>query len=197
MSTISNDAIKRVWTQTIRYVTYRIHGLDLSKKAEDITAEAIDYALKNKRVTWDDTPASEKHLVAAAKKVAKWIIYKGIQKGKRSPISYTLDMPEEWKDGEPLEISRAESKHLVALYHAEERYKSAMEMGRLALSRLDGFLARKGVSSRDIRIFKDRVLYFLPTDVVCKKYSISPSNLYKIVCVIKGILGTQGHALVC
>jgi len=49
---------------------------------------AFDDLLKDKKATWDDTPASEKHLVATAKKVAKWFISKEIQKGKRAIVSY-------------------------------------------------------------------------------------------------------------
>ena len=196
MSTISNDTIKRVWTQTVRYVAYKIHGLDLSKAAEDIATEAIEFALKNKKVTWDDTPASEKHLVATARKVAKWTICKEIKKAKRALVSYKLDSLEKEVDGESHEISKAEADHLTKLYHEEEGYRDAMEMGRVALSKLPAFLIEKGVSKRDICIYKEWDLYKRQTDVVCGKYGVTPSNLHRIVCVVKRIITAYGRALV-
>ena len=196
MLTISNNTINRVWKKIVKDIAYKTHGLDLLKPTGDIAAEAIEFALKDKRVTWDDTSSSEKHLFCVAKKVAKWCICKEIKKAKRAIVSYTLDIPEDGKDGERLDNTKAESNYLGKLFHAEECRKEMMELGRLALSRLDGFLARKGVSEREIRIFKDRVLLEMQCDDVCRKYSIKPSNLYKIVCVVNGILATKGRALV-
>lgn len=196
MSTISENTITRIWNQTVHYTTYKTYGLDLSKTAEDIAAEAIEYALKNKDVTWDDTAASHKHLSASAKKVAMWTIRKEIQKIKRAKVSYELDTLAEEADEKSLEISKAESDHVKMLHHEKREHDEMKEIGRLALSRLDGFLARKGVSPRDICIYKDRALYTMPTDIVCKKHSIKPSNLYKIVSVINSILATKGHTLI-
>ena len=196
MSTISDNTINRVWAKTVRLIAYKTYGLDLSKAAGDIVAEAIEYALKDKSVTWDDTSSSENHLFRVAKKVAKWFICKEIEKTKRALISYELDSSEEGIDGEPLEISRAESTCVMGRYYERQRYVEMMAKGRLALSRLDDFLARNGVSSRDISIYKDRALYSMQTENVCRKYSIKPSNLYKIVCVVNGILARKGRALV-
>jgi len=196
MSTISNNTINRVWAKTVRLIAYKTYGLDLSKAAGDIAAEAIEYALKDKSVTWDDTSSSENHLFRVAKKVAKWFICKEIDKAKRSPVSYELDSPEEGIDGEPLEISRAEARYALECYHEAKRRAEMMALGRMALSRLDGFLKNNGVSSRDIGIYKDRVIFGMQTDNVCRRYSIKPSNLYKIVCVVNGILARKGRALV-
>lgn len=196
MSTISDSTINRVWAKTVRLIAYKTYGLDLSKAAGDIVAEAIEYALKDKSVTWDDTSSSENHLFRVAKKVAKWFICKEIDKAKRAPVSYELDSPEEGIDGEPLEISMAETNYALGCYHEARRHAEMMAQGRLALSRLDGFLKNNGVSSRDIGIYKDRALFGTQTDNVCRKYSIKPSNLYKIVCVVNGILARKGRALV-
>ena len=196
MFTISDDTVKRVWTKTVHLIAYKTHGLTMSKTAEDITAEAIEFALKNKKVTWVDTPASEKHLVAVARKVARWYICKEIKKAKRALVSYELDSLEEGGDGEPLENSKEETDYVGKRYQEDEEHEEIMEKGRMALSRLDGFLAGKGVSPRDISIYKDRALYGMQSDDVCRKHSIKPSNLYKIVCVVNSILASKGSALV-
>lgn len=196
MSTISNDTINRVWVKTVKYIAYKTFGLDLSKTADDIAAEAIEFALKDKRVTWDDSAAAEKHLICVAKKVAKWCICKEIKKAKRAIISYELDIPEKGNDGEQPENHKAEVNYVMKQYREDQGHKKMMELGRLALSRLDCFLSGKGVSKRDIRIYKDRALYGMPTDDACMKHSVMPSNLYKIVCVVNSILATKGRALV-
>lgn len=196
MSTISNNTINRVWAKTVRLIAYKTYGLDLSKTASDIAAEAVEYALKDKKTAWDDTPSSEKHLFSLARKVARWFICKEIEKARRAPVSYDLDSPEEGLDGEPLEISSAEASYVLECYHEAKRHAEMMALARMALSRLDDFLARNGVSSRDISIYKDRALYSMQTENVCRKYSIKPSNLYKIVCVVNGILARKGRALV-
>ena len=51
MSTISDNTINRVWAKTVRLIAYKTYGLDLSKAAGDIAAEAIEYALKDKSAT--------------------------------------------------------------------------------------------------------------------------------------------------
>ena len=193
---IGDDTINRVWKKIVSDIARKIHGLDLLKPAEDIAAEAIEFALKDKRVTWDDTPASEKRLVCTARKVAGWSICKEIKKAKRAIVSYELDFLEERIDGETREISKAEANYHMINYRAEECHKDMIDLGRLARSRLDAFLAREGVSSRDIDIFKDRVLNTMQTDVVCRKHFIEPCNLYKIVCEVKKILAAKGRELV-
>ena len=70
-----------------------------------------------------------------------------------------------------------------------------MAMGRAALKKLAHFLSGKGVSKRDIEIFKARDLYSGPTDVVCARHSVTPENLYKIVSVIKSILRKHGRSI--
>lgn len=193
---IGDDTIHRVWTKTVNYIAYKTYRLDLPKTAEDIAAEAIEFALNDKRTTWDDTPSSEKHLFYVAKKVAKWHICTEIKKAKRAIISYELNVLEVGKDGEPLENHKAEAKYLTALFHEEQCHKKMMAKGHMAMSRLDGFLAREGVSSRDIEIYKDRDLYDNPTDLVCAKHSITRENLYKIVSVIKSKLRMHGRSMI-
>lgn len=193
---ISDGTINRVWKKIVNYIAYKTYGFDLSKTADDIAAEAIEFALKDKRVIWDDTSSSEKHLVCVAKKVAKWCICKEIKKAQRAIVSYTLDIPEKGNDGEQPENHKAEVNYVMKQYREDQGHKKMMELGRLALSRLDCFLSGKGVSKRDIRIYKDRALYGMPTDDACMKHSVMPSNLYKIVCVVNSILATKGRALV-
>ena len=192
-----NEAwIAPAWKKLTEEVAYKTYSLNLPLAAADIASRAINYALRPGMEGTGMFPSSEKHLFCIAKKIAKWCICKEIKKAKRAIVSYTLDIPEEGKDGERHDNTKAESNYLGRLFRAEECHKDMMELGRLALSRLDGFLARKGVSKRDIRIFKDRVLLEMQCDDVCRKYSIKPSNLYKIVCVVNGILATKGRALV-
>ena len=187
--------IKSTWAKVAKLVKYKTHSLDLSKDAEDIPAEAIEFAYKDKRIAWEDIPSAEKHLFRVARKVAKWRICTEIKKAKRAIVSYELDMLEEGEDGEPLENHKAEAKHLMELYREERCHKKMMKKGRMALARLDGFLAVNGVSPRDISIFRDRVLHDMPTDVVCNKHKVTPNNLYKIVCVVRQIIATNGRSL--
>ena len=191
-----NEAwIAPAWKKLTEEVAYKTYSLNLPLAAADIASRAINYALRPGMEGTGMFPTSEKHLFCIAKKIAKWCICKEIKKAKRAIVSYTLDIPEEGKDGERHDNTKAESDYLGRLFRAEECHKDTMELGRLALSKLDGFLARKGVSKRDIDIFKDRVLFAMPTDVACKKHSINPSNLYKIVSVVKKILATKWREL--
>ena len=131
-----------------------------------------------------------------ARLIARWRIQQAIQKASKMPECDSMDCTLEDEDGTPQEHSTAEIEYVMHRYYAEKRHDEMMAQGRLALSRLDAFLSGKGVSKRDIKIYKARSLYDAPTDLVCARYGISRTNLYKIVCVINGILSRYGRSLV-
>ena len=187
--------IKRTWVKITHLVEYKTHSLVLARTAEDIAAEAIEYALKDKALTWEDLLSTEAHLFRVARKVAQWRICDEIKKSELSIVSYELGGCEENEEGEQQEISKAEADYSVRLYREAFAHEIRKEDGRMALSRLDGFLSGKGVSDRDINVFKSWALYNMPTDVACRKYSVTPTNLHKIVCVVRQILRTDGHLL--
>ena len=103
---LREKSIKRTWVKITHLVEYKTHSLVLVRTAEDIAAEAIEYALKDKSLTWEDLLSTEAHIFRVARKV-----------------------------------------------------------------------------------------YNMPTDVACRKYSVTPTNLHKIVCVVRQILRTDGHLL--
>ena len=189
--------IERVWMKTKHHVEYKTHGLDLSKTAEDIAAEAIEFALKDKRITWEDIPSAEVHLFRVARKVAQWRICDEIKKSTKSIVYYELDNCEVNEDGKQQELSKVEVDHVNESYRAEYIHNERMKLGRMALVKLDKFLAARGVSDRDIGIYKGWSLYNMSTDVTCRRYKVTPTNLHKIVCVIKQILRADGPMLLC
>lgn len=191
---VSERVVARVIAKVTHHVEYKIHGLCLSMAAEDIAAEAIEYALK--AIKWEDVPKLEKRLFRTARKVAGWIICREIKKARNSIVSFDLDTREVNEDGEEQELSKAETDYSEELYCAEQVQKETMAKGRSAHAQLDDFLKTRGVSERDIAIFKDWYLYNVPTKVVCRKYQISQTNLHRIVCLVKQILRTDGHSLV-
>lgn len=188
--------IKRAWAKITHLVERKTHSLALSKTAEDIAAEAIEFAINGKVITWDDLPSAEAHLLRVAKKIANWRICDEIKKAKKTIISYALDDKGENEEREQPELSEAEVKYSEKLFRKECEHAAMMEKGRTALAALDAFLSGKGISERDIRIFKNRCLYNMPTDVVCRKHKVTPTNLHKIVSVIKKILRVDGHLLI-
>ena len=186
--------IARVWAKTHHLVKYKIRGLCLSMAAEDIAAEAIEYALK--AIKWKDVPKLEKRLFRTARKVAGWIICREIKKARNSIMSFDLDTREVNEDGEEQELSKAETDYSEELHRAEQAQNEKMAKGRAAFAQLDDFLKTRGVSERDIAIFKDWYLYNIPTDVVCRKHQITQTNLHRIVCLVKQILRTDGPLLI-
>ena len=186
--------VARVIAKLTHHVGHKIHGLCLSMAAEDIAAEAIEYALK--AIKWEDVPKLEKRLFRTARKVAGWIICREIKKAQNSIVSFGLDIREVNEDGEEQELSKAETDYSEELHRAEQVQKETMAKGRSALAKLDDFRKIHGVSARDIAIFKDWYLYNIPTDVVCRKHQITQTNLHRIVCLVKQILRTDGPLLI-
>jgi len=187
--------IKHTWEKIVHFVEYKTHWSSLPKTAEDITAEALEFAVRNDKITWNDATSAEVHLLRTAKMAAKWRIYSEIKKARRSLVSYELDNTIESEDGEHQELPKAESDRSVALHHEKRAQEIRKEHGRRAFAKLDGFLSGKGVSNRDICIFKDWFLYKKPTDTLCRKYNITSTNVHKIVCVVKSIIATEGRSL--
>ena len=193
---VNEKWIDSTWRKLTKEIAYRTYNMALPMSAADIAAKAITYAITPALEGKGEFPSSEKHLMRRARMVAKWGIQKALLKASRTPACYSLDCVMEDEDGDPQEHSSAEVEYVIQRYHADKRYNEMLARGRLALRRLDDFLRRKGVSRLDIEIYKARSLYQKPTDLVCSRYCISSSNLYKIVCVVKRILSRHGCSLV-
>lgn len=191
---VSERVVARVIAKVTHHVEYKIHGLWLLMAAEDIAIEAIEYALRV--IELADVLESEDRLFRTARKVAGWIICREIKKARNSIVSFDLDTREVNEDGEEQELSKAENDYSGEHYREEQAQKEKIAKGRSAHAQLDDFLKTRGVSERDIAIFKDWYLYNVPTKVVCRKYQISQTNLHRIVCLVKQILRTDGHSLV-
>lgn len=191
-----NEAwIASAWKKLTREVAYRTYNMNLPLTAEDIASRAITYALKPGMEGTGKFPTSEKHLLSTARKIAKWEIIDAIKKYGRMPERESLDEKAENEDGNALDVNPHEAAHMVETYREKENRKEMMAMGRAALKKLAHFLSGKGVSKRDIEIFKARDLYKEPTDAVCAKHSVTPENLYKIVSVIKSLLRKHGRSI--
>lgn len=195
-SKVNEKWIDSTWRKLTKEIAYKTYNMDLPMSAADIAAKAITYAITPALEGKGEFPSSEEHLMRRARMVAKWEILKALQKASRSPECCSFDCVLEDEDGEPQEHSSAEVKSVMENYHADKRRNEMLAQGRLALRRLDDFLHRKGISRRDIEIYKARSLYQKPTDLVCSWYDISSSNLYKIVCVVNRILSRYGRVLV-
>ena len=190
-----NEAwIRSVLTKLTSEVAYRTYNLNLPLTAEDIASKAIAYALKPMMDGTGMFPTSEKHLLSTARKVAKWAIIDAIKKSNK--MMESTDERKEDNDGTDQELSHYEVKHLMEQYREDKIRKKMMAKGRSALKKLDAFLTQKGVSKRDIEIYKARDLYKEPTDAVCAKHSVTSENLYKIVSITKSILRKHGRSII-
>ena len=195
-SKVNEKWIDSTWRKLTNEIANKTYNMDLPMSAADIAAKAIIYAIKPALEGKGEFPSSEKHLMRRARMVAKWGIQKAIQKASRMPECSSFDCVMEDEECTPREQSSAEVEFVMNNYHADKRRHEMLAQGRLALRRLDDFLHHKGVSRRDIEIYKARSLYQKPTDLVCSWYDISSSNLYKIVCVVNQILSRYGRSLV-
>ena len=189
-----NEArIRSALTKLTREVAYRTYNMHLPLAAEDIASKAITYALKPMMDGTGMFPTSEKHLLSTARKVAKWAIIDAIKESKK--MMESTDEEKENDDGTAQEDSPYMLKHVWQRYREKKIHKEMMDKGRAALGKLGAFLAKKGVSRRDLAIYKARDLYKEPTDAVCAKHSVTPGNLYKIVSVVKNMLRKHGPSL--
>ena len=191
-----NEAwIASAWKKLTAEIAYKTYNITLPLTAADIASRAITYALKPGMEGTGKLPTSEKHLMCTARMIAKWTIIDAVKKSNKLMEWVSFDDLREDEDGSVEAVSPYEAKHVTQLEREEKNHKEMLEMGRMALGKLDAFLAQKGVSKRDIEIYKARDLYKEPTDVVCAKHSVTPDNLYKIVSVIKSILRKHGRAI--
>ena len=193
-NTFNEAWIASAWKKLTQEIAYKTYNMNLPLSAADIASRAITYALKPVMDGTGNFPTSEKHLMCTARKIAKWAIIDAVKKSSKMMES-TDEMTED-DDGTDQELSQYEVTYVLQLYRENKIRSEAMAMGRSALSKLDTFLAMKGVSKRDIEIYKARDLYKEPTDVVCAKHSVTPENLYKIVSVTKSILRKCGRAII-
>ena len=194
-NTFNEAWIASVWKKLTREVAYKTYNTHLPLTAEDIASKAITYALKPGIVGTGNFHTSETHLLRTARKIAKWAIIDAIKKANKMLECESTDDLRENNDGTVEDLSLYEVNDVLQKYRARKNYKEMMAKGRLALGKLDAFLAMNGVSKRDIEIYKARDLYSEPTDVVCARHSVTPENLYKIVSVIKSILRKHGRSI--
>lgn len=199
--TTDSSKLNEKWVESTlkkltKWIAYKTYSADLPASPEDIAVEAITYAIMPALEGKTDFPSSEEHLMRRARLIARWRIQQAIQKAAKDPCRDSMDDAVEDEDGTPQEYSAAEIEYSMHCYYEEKHRSEMMALGRQALDRLDAFLSGKGVSKRDIKIYRARSLYEAPTDLVCARYGISRTNLYKIVCVINGILSRDGRSLV-
>ncbi len=195
-SKLNEKRVESTLKKLTKWIAYKTYNADLPASPEDIAVEAITYAIMPALEGKTDFPSSEEHLMRRARLVARWRIQQAIQKAAKDPCRDSMDDAMEDEDGTPQEHSAAEIEYVMHCYYADKHRSEMLDLGRQALDRLDAFLSGKGVSKRDIKIYKARRLYEAPTDLVCARYGISRTNLYKIVCVINGILSRDGRSLV-
>jgi hypothetical protein len=176
------------------YNTNKIRNTYIFKSFEDIAIEAILYAMKNSKINWSDLASAEEHLFYSARKVSSWVISKELLKVKNSIVQYTFDSTV--KGEENATQNWADSKHSLEEFNATKKNDELLAVARYALENLDSFLQSKGVSARNIAIYKAWELNKTPTDEVKEKYSITTSNLYRIVCIINAILHRHGRELI-
>lgn len=195
-----NDELTQKKEKAIAAVLGKLCGtskgrtLIFSKTYDDIALEAISYAANNKGIDWADADA-EQHLYYTAKKVSGWMASKEKEKAKRSPFHLILKGKNDGDDENQDFLDKVATKHSLEEYKIKQGRTASFALGRDMLGRLNAFLANKGVSKRNIAVYKDWELYKKPTDVVCKEYDIKKSNLYKIICTINAILAQHGRAL--
>ena len=163
------------------------------KSGEEIAIEAIEYALNPGLNGTGDYPKNKEHLFRTAKRFAKFAFLNEIKKAKK--VAFSLDDHKNADEGEVSEVGSVEAQCAITKYNAEKQHKDPMELGRHALRLLDDFLLKKGVSPRDISVYKAWELYKTPTKTVSEKYEISSNNLHKIVSTINQILSCNGREL--
>ena len=192
-----NEAwITSAWKKLTEEIAYKTYNLNLPLTADDIASRAIIYALKPGLEGTGKFPTSEKHLLYTARKIAKWAIIDAVKKSNKMLECESIDKEMENDGGTGQELSQYEVKYVLEQFREEKNHRKMMAIGRVALNKLDAFLAKNGVSKRDIEIYKARDLYKEPTDVVCAKHSITRENLYKIVSVIKSKLRMHGRSMI-
>ena len=189
------NTIAEVWHKLVLSIANQIKNNDLSKTPCDIVSESISYALKNKKIDWENKANAKKHLYYSAKKVCSWIIKNERKKVERSRVKYTLDTYTKNEEGGSVTDSWLISKYSHDEYWKKHAIDNFFITGHLALKKLDTFLAKKSVSKRDIDIYKSWELYSVPTAIVTEKYKISTSNLHKIVCTVNKIISRYGREL--
>ena len=189
-----NAWIASTWKKLTQEIAYKTYNKNLPLTAADIASRAITYALKPGMEGTGNFPTSEKHLLCTARKIAQWTIIDAVKKSNK--MMESTDERMEKDDGTDQELSHYEVKHIMQQYREDRIRKKMMAMGRSALKKLDAFLTQKGVSKRDIEIYKARDLYKEPTDVVCARHSVTRENLYKIVSVIKSMLRKYGRSII-
>lgn len=194
-----NETYNPEWVQSVfkditKLTKWWTHSSVIEKTAEEIASSAILYALKPGLTGTGAFPNDKAHLFRTAKKFAKFAFLDEVKK-KQKTQNLSLDDHRTNDEGEEEEASCAEIEYIMHDYRAKKIYDERMEIGSIVLRRLDDFLREHGVSRRDIEVYKDRVLFKVPTEVACSRHDIKAGNLYKIVCIVNQILEHHGKDL--
>jgi hypothetical protein len=166
---------------------------NIFKTGEEIACEALTYSIKPGLLGNGPFPCDKEHLFRSAYRNAKYMFLNEIKKTKKATASFN-DYKED-DEGEIRDVSFIEEQLAIEKYRATKKQKEQIELATLALKKLDSFLAKKNVSTRDIDIYKSWELYNVPTAIVTEKYKISTSNLHKIVCSVNKLISRYGREL--
>jgi hypothetical protein len=193
----NNKAIEKTIENALKKLTTYLNGKTQSiyKAPEDIAIEAILYAIKNNKIDWSNLNSAEKHIFYSGRISSTWIIQSEFRKMKNSLVDFTLNNKSSNDNGDEAKEHWSQIEYSYEKYCSDKKDGEFFNAGRQALNKLDDFLRQKGISERDIAIYKDRVLYNISSIDVRNKYNISASNLYKIVCIINAILSRDGREL--
>ena len=188
------------WAQSVfkditKLTKWWMHSSVIEKTAEEIASSAILYALKPGLTGTGAFPNDKAHLFRTAKKFARFAFLDEVKKAQKNQ-NLSLDDHRANNEGEEEEASSAEIEFVMHDYRARRMHSETIEIGRIALRRLDGFLRKHGVSYRDIEVYKDWELFKVPTEVTCSRHDIKAGNLYKIVCIVSQILERYGKDLI-
>ena len=193
--TYNPEWVQSVFKGITKLTKWRMYSSVIEKTAEEIASSAILYALKPGLTGTGAFPHDKAHLFRTAKKFARFAFLDEVKKAQKAQ-DLSLDDRRANNEGEEEESSCSEIEFVMHDYRAKKLHGEAMEIGRIALRRLDGFLLKHGVSRRDIAVYKDWKLFNVSTEVVCSRHDIKAGNLYKIVCIVNRILKRNGKDLV-
>ncbi len=193
--TYNPEWVQSVFKDITKLTKWWMYSSVIEKTAEEIASSAILYALKPGLTGTGAFPNDKAHLFRTAKKFARFAFLDEVKKAQKAQ-NLSLDDHRANNEGEVEEASCSEIEFVMHDFRAKRMYGETMEIGRIVLRRLDGFLRKHGVSYRDIEVYKDWALFKVPTEVVCSRHDIKAGNLYKIVCIVNHILERYGKDLI-
>ena len=183
------QSVQRDLVKKIQWWMYK-SATPIAETAEELASKAIAYVLKPGLTGKGPLPNNKDQLFWTAKRFARFGFLDAIKQAKKAPAS--LDDREMNEEGDEPETCNEERRYSMEKYNEDMHKRKWREMGRTALALLPGFLRKHRVSNRDIAVYMDYVLFEVPTEGVTEKYGIKAGNLYRIVCIVNGILRCHG-----